>query len=75
FMADADSILAHLERVHESLLAIRATANAAQGSDPRRGLHDELTHDLAFGFCWMAERAIDQVEEVKTMMREARNAA
>lgn len=73
-MADADSILAHLQRVHESLLAIRATANAAQGSNPHR-THDELTHDLAFGFCWMAERAIDQVEEVTTMVREARDAA
>ena len=68
-MADADSILARVQRVHESLLAIKSTANAAQGSDPRSS-NDDLLHELAFGFCWMAERAIDQVEELQTLLRK-----
>ncbi|MFB7796719.1 hypothetical protein ACFC0R_42700 [Streptomyces sp. NPDC056086] len=69
-MADADSILASLERVTQAVLAIKSVANAAQGDSPMR---QDLAAELAFGFYWMADRAVDQVELVKTMVRELRD--
>lgn len=70
-MADADSILASLEDVTQAVLAIKSVANAAQGDSPQRV---DLAAELAFGFYWMADRAVDQVELVKTMVREMRDA-
>ncbi len=70
-MADADSILASLERVTQAVLVIKSVANAAQGDSPMR---QDLSAELAFGFYWMADRAVDQVELVKTMVREMRDA-
>lgn len=70
-MADVDSILASLEDVVGAILAIKSVANAAQGDSPRR---QDLAGELAFGFYWMADRALDQVELVKTMVREVRDA-
>lgn len=70
-MADADSILTSLEDVVQAVLAIKSVANAAQGDGTQR---NDLTAELAFGFYWMADRMLDQVQLVKTMVREVRDA-
>lgn len=71
-MADADSILASLEDVHQAVLAIELVCNAAQGE---RSAVGDLTCDLAFGVTWMAQVAVERVELVKSLVREVRDAS